>query len=160
MKQNLKFSILKYSQSKVIPTGNNSKNLSAKLIVNIEDTLRYHDFRTKVDGTSIEFERITRSIQQTGMKRDYLKNLRTGRINIIIRNKNIIEIKTIFSLSHLTFLTLFLGLCIFLLGWYYNSNLLGIGIFSILVMIVTFLLGWLNAISKIDRIIEIAKKNT
>ena len=150
---------MKYTQSRIINTKENSKNYSTEFLKNINETLRKFDFKTKIDRTSVEFDRVSRSLD-ANTRRDAFRNLRTGRIDLFILSKNIIKIKSTIDLSHLTFLSLFLGLCIFLFGWFWNSNLLGIGIFSVICMIITFSIGWVRVTDKIDKIIEKAKEKT
>ena len=137
------------------------KNNNIEFLVNINETLKYYDFKTIVNTTSIEFERTFRSTTNSGHNRkEAFKSLRTGRIDLIIQSNNTIIIKSIIDLSHLTFFTLFTGLCLFLLGWFWDLNLKGIGIFSIISMIIIYFIGWIRVTDKIEKIIEIAKEKT
>jgi hypothetical protein len=128
--------------------------------VSINESLRYYDFRTKVDGASIEFERVFRDIPDTGTRRDPFRNLRTGRIELLIKSNDIIKIESIIDLSHLTFLALSLGLSIFLVGWFWDSNLIGMGIFSVTIAVAVFMVGWLSIVFKMDKIINKAVEKT
>lgn len=151
---------MKFTLSRIVSTNNNSKNYCAQLIVNINETLRYYDFRTKVDGASVEFERVFRDIPDTGTRRDPFRNLRNGRVELFIKSNNIIKIKSTIGLSHLTFLALSLGLCVFLFSWFWDSNLIGMGIFSLIIAGVVFMAGWLSIIFKMDKIINKAIEKT
>ena len=152
---------MKYTKSRTITTNNNSEDYCIKFLVNINETLKYYDFKTKTNTTSIEFEKTFRSTTNSGYNRkEAFKNLRTGRIDLIIQSNNIITIKSIIDLSHLTFLTLFSGFCLFLFGWFWDFNLKGIGIFSIISMIIIYFIGWVRVTDKIEKIIEIAKEKT
>lgn len=151
---------MKYTQSKIIYTKSNSKDYRIEFLRSLEETLNEFDFKTKIEGTSIEFERAFRSIPTTGTKRDPFKNLRSGRIEIDIQSINLIKTRSEIDLSHLTFLTLFMGICIFLFGWFWDFNLIGIGIFSIIIMSIVFVIGWISVSGKIDRIIQTAIKKT
>ncbi len=162
MSKKLEYKIreLKYTQSRIIYTKRNSEEYRIEFLNNLKETFNDFDFRTKVEGTSIEFERLFRNIATTGTKRDTFKNLRTGRINISIQSSNLIKIKSVLDLSRLTYLTIFMGIFLILFGWFWDSNLIGTGILSIFTMLVVFIIGWIRVTGKIDRIIDKSMEKT
>ena len=151
---------MKFTKFRIIYTKRNSTDYSVEFIKNINQTLNDFDFRTKVEGTTIEFERAFRSIPNVGTKRDPFKILRTGRIIVTVKSNNLIETKSIIDLSHLTFLSVSMGLAIFLFYWFWDLNLITGAIFSFIIITAVFLIGWISVSGKINRIITIAEKRT
>jgi len=152
---------LKYIQSRIITTNENSKNYCVEFLKTLDETLKFHDFKTKVSSTSIEFEKTFRSTTNYGDNvREAMKILRTGKIDLLIKSNKVIVIKRTIDLSHLAFMTIFSGLLIFLFGWFLEYKFIGIGIFSVISMIIIYFIGWVKVNDRINKIIEIAKEKT
>lgn len=82
---------MKFTQSRIIYTKRNSTDFRVKFINNLKESLNDFDFRTKVEGTAIEFNKAFRSVPSVGTKRDPFKILRTGRIIVTVKSNNLLE---------------------------------------------------------------------
>jgi hypothetical protein len=82
---------LKFTKSRIIYTKRNSKDFRVDFLKNLNQTLNDFDFRTKVEGTAIEFNKAFRSVPSVGTKRDPFKILRTGRIIVTVKSNNLLE---------------------------------------------------------------------
>ena len=127
----------------------------------LNNTLNQNDFRTKMNSESIEFEKIFRFKNTSNVAiREGHRNLRTGRIELLKQSREIIIIKCIIDINHLTIFTTLLGLAFFLIGLLWDYNLILNGILSGIVILVAFFVNWTSVVDKIDSIIQITKENT
>jgi hypothetical protein len=152
---------LKYTQSWIISTKGKPVNYCSIFLENLDGILKHYDFKTKASSSNIEFEKIYRSTNNYGDNlREAMKVIRTGKIDLLIKPNDTVIIESVVDLSHLTFMTIFLGLIILLIGWILFNNLTGPGILALVLMILTFLVGLGRVVSRMDGLIEIAKRKT
>ena len=123
--------------------------------------LKQNDFKTKDTLTNIEFQKTYRSTTDYGDNmREAMKVIRKGKIELISKPNNILIIKSLVDLSHLTFMTTIVGLITLLIGLSLKFNYITLGILIIIGMTISIVTGIGRIINKMDELIEIAKRKT
>ena len=123
--------------------------------------LKQNDFKTKDTLTNIEFQKTYRSTTDYGDNmREAMKVIRKGKIELISKPNNILIIKSLVDLSHLTFMTLLFGLITLIIGLFLKFNYLTLGILIFSGMTISIIIGLGRIVSKMDEIIEISKRKT
>ena len=136
-------------------------NYFNRYLESLNRILKQFDFKTKDNLTNIEFQKTYRSTTNYGDNmREAMKVIRTGKIELISKPNNILIIKSLVDLSHLTFMTLLVGLIILIIGLFLQFNYLTLGILIFSGMTISIIIGLGRIVSKMDEIIEIAKRKT
>ena len=152
---------LKYSQSWIISLKGKQDNYFNNYLENLNRILKQYDFKTKANLTNIEFQKTFRSTTNYGDNmREAMKVIRIGQIKLISKPNNILIIKSLVDLSHLTFMTIIVGLITLLIGLSLKFNYVTLGILIIIGMTISIASGIGRIISKMDEIIEITKRKT
>ncbi len=152
---------LKYSQSWIISLKGKQDNYFNSYLENLDRILKQHDFKTKANLTNIEFQKTYRSTTNYGNNMtEAMKVIRKGKIELISKPNNILIIKSLVDLSHLTFITLLTGLITLIIGLFLKLNYLTLGILIFSGMTISIIIGLGRIVSKMDEIIEITKGKT
>lgn len=153
---------IKITQTKNILTDFNSNEYRKRLLLNIKETLKEYDFKTKCNSESIEFNKTLRHTMNYGENmREGRKFLKHGKIEIILRSKSKIRIRSSYDITYLLIMSLFSGLLIFLFGLIYlNYNIEEIGIFTLKSILVIFIFVWVRIFLRINKIIRLAREKT
>ena len=152
---------LKYTQSWIISMKGKQDNYFNRYLETLNRILKQNDFKTKDTLTNIEFQKTYRSTTDYGDNmREAMKVIRKGKIELISKPNNILIIKSLVDLSHLTFMTTIVGLITLLIGLSLKFNYITLGILIIIGMTISIVTGIGRIINKMDELIEIAKRKT